>query len=233
MARLTRKDLKSDKFALEVGHTVDFFEHHRTEMYRYGAGLLVLAIIVFGVSAYRGHQHDLRQQAMADAILAQEAPVGGGAPGTPLTFPTQEAKSTEVAKRFSEISAKFSGSGEATIAEYYLAAIAADAGKIGEAEKRYKSVLDNGDSKYAPLAKMALAQLYFVDGRVAQAEQILRELIANPTIFVSREAATIVLARGLAKSKPAEARKLVEPLRTSRSAVSQAAINLYGELSGQ
>ena len=39
MARITRKDLKTDKFALEVGHTVDFFEEHRREVVRYGAAL--------------------------------------------------------------------------------------------------------------------------------------------------------------------------------------------------
>lgn len=233
MARLTRKDLKTDKFALEVGHTVDFFEHHRKEAFRYGGAVLVVAVIVLAASLYRNHRHDARQEALANAILAQEAPVGGGSPGTPLQFATQDAKSAEATKRFTELIAKHSGSDEATISEYYLAAIASDAGKIAEAEKRYQSVVDNGDAKYGSLAKMALAQLYFVDGHDAQGEQILRDLMVNPTIFISKESATIALARGIARTKPAEARKLVEPLRTSRSAVSQAAINLFGELSGQ
>ena len=46
MARITRKELKTDKFALEVGHTVDFFEEHHTEIVRYGAAALVVIAIV-------------------------------------------------------------------------------------------------------------------------------------------------------------------------------------------
>ena len=63
-----------------------------------------------------------------------------------------------------------------------------------------------------------------------QGEELLRSLIDNPTVFVSREQATIVLARELARTKPDAARKLLDPLRTSRSAVSQVALQLYGEL---
>jgi len=57
--------------------------------------------------------------------------------------------------------------------------------------------------------------------------------MAHPTIFVSKEQAAIALARGIAPSKPAEARKLLEPLRTQPGAISQAAISTYAELFGQ
>ena len=36
MSRITRKELKTDKFALEVEHTVSLFEQHRQEIIRYG-----------------------------------------------------------------------------------------------------------------------------------------------------------------------------------------------------
>ncbi len=52
----------------------------------------------------------------------------------------------------------------------------------------------------------------------------------HPTIFVSKEQATFTLATGISKTKPAEARKLLEPLRTSRSSISQAAITALAEL---
>ena len=80
------------------------------------------------------------------------------------------------------------------------------------------------------LAKLSLAQIYFGDGRDAQGEKTLRELIDNPTDFVSKEQATISLARFLAPKKPAEARKLLEPLRSQPGAVSQVALSLIGEL---
>ena len=76
-----------------------------------------------------------------------------------------------------------------------------------------------------------MAQIYGVSGRVPEAEKILRSLMDHPTIFVSKEEATIALARLIGKTKPDEARKLLEPLRTSRSAVSQMAVTVMGELS--
>jgi hypothetical protein len=91
-------------------------------------------------------------------------------------------------------------------------------------------VADDGDRQTASLAKLALADIYFITSRPQEAEKLLRDLMDNPTVYVSKEQATYALARGIASSKPAEAKKLLEPLRTSRSAVSQAAIQLYAEL---
>jgi hypothetical protein len=50
---------------------------------------------------------------------------------------------------------------------------------------------------------------------------------------VSKEQAAVALARAIAVSKPAEARKLLEPLRTERPAISQLAITLLSELPPQ
>ena len=36
MSRITRKELKSDKFALEVSHGITLFEQHKKEISRYG-----------------------------------------------------------------------------------------------------------------------------------------------------------------------------------------------------
>ena len=75
MARITRKELKTDKFAVEVEHTVDFFEEHRTEIVRYGAAALVAAALIVLIFFYRGHQRTVRQEALTHAIAVQEAPV--------------------------------------------------------------------------------------------------------------------------------------------------------------
>ena len=48
-----------------------------------------------------------------------------------------------------------------------------------------------------------LAQIYFSDGRDSQGESMLRDLMAHPTIFVSKDQATITLARYLMLKKPA------------------------------
>src|ERR1039457_5467440 len=134
---------------------------------------------------------------------------------------------------FKGLAAKYSGTDEGYIAEYYLGCIAADQGKLGEADKRFSSVADSAGKKYASLAKLSLGQLYFAEGKPGPGEQMLRSLMDNPTVFVSTDQAAIMLARMLAPTKPAEARKLLGPLRAKPGSVSQAAIQAYGELPPQ
>ena len=233
MARITRKELKTDKFALEVGHTVDFFEEHQTEIIRYGAIALVVAAIVVGILFYRGHQRSVRQEALAHALDVQQAPIGQPAPGGTTSFPTQAAKDKEATKVFSDMASRYSGTDEGYIAEYYLGSIAADQGNLGEAEKRFASVADSGNKQYASLAKLSLGQVYFAEGKNDQGEKTLRSLMDHPTVFVSKEHAAIALARALAHTKPAEARKLLGPLRAIPGPISQTAIQAYSELPPQ
>jgi predicted negative regulator of RcsB-dependent stress response len=232
VARITRKELKTDKFALEIEHTVTFFEEHRQEIIRYGGVGLAVALVIMGVLFYSGRQHGAREQALAKAIEVQEAPVGPAQPGQ-QSFPTQDAKDQAALKAFTDLKNQYGSSAEGEIAEYYLGAIKADQGKLADAEKSFGEVADHGDAKYSSLAKLSLAQIYFADGRSDKGEGVLRDLIKNPTVFVSKEQATIMLARFLGPKKPAEARKLLDPLRNLPGSVGQVALQVYGELPAQ
>jgi predicted negative regulator of RcsB-dependent stress response len=232
VARITRKELKSDKFAQEVGLTVTFFEEHQKEIVRYGAIVAVVGLLLAGYLYYQRRQHGVREEALTKAIQVQEAPVGTSSTGG-LSFPTQEAKDQEALRVFGDLRNRYAGSEEGEIAEYYLGSIKADQGKLAEAEKNFLEPAQKGDEKYSSLAKLSLAQIYFADGRSDLGEKTLRELIAKPTIFVSKEQATIALARYLMLKKPAEARKLLEPLRNQTGQVGQVALQVYGEIAPQ
>jgi hypothetical protein len=52
-------------------------------------------------------------------------------------------------------------------------------------------------------------------------------------MFVSADQANIALARGLMPTKPAEARKILDPLRNRAGATGQVALTLYGQLPPQ
>ena len=232
MSRITRKELKTDKFALEVEHGISFFEHHKNEAVKYGAIAIGVIVLIVGYTIYSRGQHSAREQALAAAIRVQEAPIGVSGNGGPA-FPSQEAKDQETIRVFTDLQTKYSGSAEGEIAQYYLGSIKADQGKLAEAEKLYQEVAQKGDEKYASLAKFSLAQIYFADGRADQGEKLLRDLIAHPTVFVSADQATISLARFLAPKKPAEARKLLDPLRSRLGNVGQTALTLLSELPSQ
>ncbi len=231
--RITRKELKTDKFAVEVEHTVDFVTQHRRELTIYGSIAAALVVISVGVYFFTRHQHAAREELLAGAIQIQEAPVGPPNSGALIVFPTEVAKRGAAAKAFGDIIAKYPHSAEAAIAQYYLGATAADQGNMPEAAKRFQEAGDTGDSNYASLARLSLAQVDFAEGRTADGEKILRNLMDHPTIFVSKEQATIALAKGIGPTKPAEARKLLDPLRSQGRTVSQAAIIALSELPGQ
>ncbi len=55
----------------------------------------------------------------------------------------------------------------------------------------------------------------------------------HPTTLVSKEQATITLARYLMIKRPAEARKLLDPLKTVGGPVGQLVLSLYGQLPPQ
>jgi predicted negative regulator of RcsB-dependent stress response len=232
VARITRKELKSDKFAQEVGLTVTFFEDHKDEIVRYGMIAAVVGLLVAGYAFYQRKQHGVREEALTKAIQVQEAPLGPSASGG-LSFPTQEAKDREALRVFTDLRNKYAGSDEGEIAVYYLGAIKADQGKLAEAEKNFQEAAQKGDQNYASLARLSLAQIYFADGRADLGERTLRELIAKPTIFVSKEQAAILLARYLLVKKPAEARKLLDPLRNVPGEVGQVALQVYGDIPPQ
>lgn len=233
MARITRKELKTDKFALEVGQTVSFFEEHRDEILRYGAVALVVAALIAGWLVYQRHQRTGREEALAKAILLQEAPIGTAPNSLGLNFVTQAAKDQETTKAFAALAAKYPGTAEGEVAQYYIGAIEADASKMAEAEKHFQEVAQHGNAAFASLAKLSLAQIYFSDGRDAQGEATLRDLIDHPTALVSKDQATLTLARHLMLKRPAEARRLLDPLKTVNGPVGQLALSLYGQLPPQ
>ena len=231
MDRLTRKELKSDRFALEVQHGVEYVSDHRRQLIRWGSVALAVAVVVLAVFFYRGHEHQVRQAALREALRIQDATIGPAQNEFTVAFPTQADRDKAVNKAFTDLATKYSGSDEGIIAEFYLGTNAADQGKIPEAEKRFKIVVDSGNAPMASLAKLALAQVYGSEGKVAEGEKLLQSVIDHPTVMVSKEQATVALGELIAPTDPLRARKLLEPLRSSpRAKVSQAAISALSDL---
>src|SRR5262249_7906920 len=108
-------------------------------------------------------------------------------------FPTEQVKDDAALKVFSDLRSKYSGSDEAEIAGYYVGGIQAGQGKLADAEKTLREVAEKGNEQYASLAKLSLAEVYFAQGKVDQGRKIFEDLIAHPTLFVSKDQAQIGL----------------------------------------
>jgi predicted negative regulator of RcsB-dependent stress response len=228
--RLTRKELKTDKFALEVEHGVEFVSEHKQQVTRYAAiGIVALAAII-AVWMFMSYRAGVREDALRTALKVQDAQINAPASEAVPSFPTQEQKNKAMQKAFTQVADQYPGTEQGSVARYYLGTSAADNGDLATAEKSFRDVIANGPKNPASLAKLALAPILKSQGKVAEGEKLLRDLVNNPTLFVSKEQATIALGQYLASTNPAEARKLIEPLRTERSAVSRAALSALAEI---
>lgn len=231
MDRLTRHELKTDKFVEEVGQTVHFLETHRQSIIRYG--ILVLAVIVLAAAgyAYSRTKRLERQEALGKVLEIYNAPVIDPPPADFLAFRTDKEKDDAIVKGCNEIIQKYAGSEEAALATMLLGNHAADQGDLDAAERYLQNAAREASGDFRSLARFALAQLYASQGKDAEAEKILRELAEKPTALVTRDQAQIELARLLLRKNPEEARKLVSPLTTKPGAVGRAASDVMLQLS--
>lgn len=227
---LTRKDLRTDGFAVAVEHNVDFLAHHRKQLIQYGGLALVAILAGVGIYAYMSHAKTVREEQLGDAISIQESAVSNAAAPGSGSYATEEAKTAAAQKAFTAVATEHPSSKEGLIAEYYLGCIAADNGKLDEARKHFQGVADSSNKDYSSLANLSLAEVDYMQGKPADGEKILRNLMDHPTMLVSKDEATIALARHLVKSNPTEARKLLDPLIKQTNVASQIAVGVMSEI---
>ncbi|MGA3185837.1 MAG: tetratricopeptide repeat protein [Bryobacteraceae bacterium] len=230
MDRHLKKVAKSDEFKDQVWHGVDFLSGHTAEMKKYGAIALAVLVLAGGSYFYIHHQAEVREEALAQALKVHDATVGSDVRSTNLHFATEDEKEKAVEKSFRDVATKYHGTQEGAIASMNLGQMLIDKGDLAAGEKEFKDVADNAPPAYSSQAALALAQLYAIEGKQAEAEKLLNSLIKNPTVTVSKEEAQLALAKVQAKTDPAAARKILEGLRTDRSAISKAALSALGEL---
>jgi hypothetical protein len=231
--KVTRHDLKTDRFVEEVGHTVEYVSSHKDLVARYGGIALVVVLLLAGGWYWRSKQAETRALDLGAAMKIRDAIIAPmAAPGdTRLAFPTQAEKNNAFRKSLVDVATRHSGSNEAAVAHYLLGVLDSDENKMADAEKNFQKAADTGDAAYSSLAKWSLQQIYASSGREQQAETILRGLVANPTAMVSSEQATIALANLIWRKQPQEAMKMLEPLSKSpRQAVARYASSLLGEV---
>jgi predicted negative regulator of RcsB-dependent stress response len=227
--RVTRKELKSDRFALEVGHTVEYVAEHRRQVIQYTALVVGVLLISIGIYLYLDRAHATRQAELQQALRLQDATVAATGTDYLPNFTTQEEKDKAIDTALSGLASKYAGKDEGEIARYYMGMRAADKGNMPDAEKHLRQAVESADKPYSSLARFALGQVYEAQGKTAEAEKEFRYVVDHPTILVSKEQATIALGKLLLRTKPEEGRKLLEPLRTQAGAVSRAAISALSE----
>lgn len=230
MDRLTRKELKTDKVAVGVEHTVEYLAGHKKQVRNWVAIGAAVVIAAGGWWIYSSRQASARAEALATAMHVGDAVISDTPQSPNLNFATQLEKDTAVTEAYTKVANEYPNSQEGAIARLYLAGMSVDKGDLEAAIKLHEETIDRAPDEYASVAKQALAEIYASQGKLDEAEKLLRDLIDDPSAFVSSEEATLTLGRLLSKDKPEEARKLLEPLRDSRTTISRTALDILGKL---
>ena len=233
---MTRHELKEqiqhDQFTDSVQSAVDYISANREKVTRWAIAALVVLAIVGGAFWFASYRRSLRQHDLQGAFAVLDAPVGEAAAAGLKSYPTQDAKTKASMKAFSDVVAKDGSSREGLIARYYLGTLKAQSGDSKGAETDLTAVAAS-HSECAPLAKIALAQLYQSENRITEAQNLLQQLVTKPADLVSKGQAQVLLAQLMGSTNPEEARKMLQSLKGSGHdpAVTRAVDQLSAELS--
>ena len=230
---MTRHELKEqlqhDHFTDAVSGAVLYAREHRENVTRWAIGIAIALLLAGAAIWYAAWRNSVRQQDLQNAFAVLEAPIG--TPGQlGKTFATQEAKNQASRKALEEVIAKDGGTRQGLIAQYYLGTLKAAQQNSQGAEADLSNVA-NSSSECAPLAKIALAQIYAGENKIQQGQGLLRDIINHPTDLVSKAQAEILLAHLEETSNPKDARKLLQSLSAEKDpAVARAASQLSSQL---
>lgn len=232
---MTRHELKEqlqhDQFTDAVSSALGYAASHRKNLIRAGIALAIVLILSGGWYWYYSHQKSLRQQDLGAALDVADTPIGP-ANDYGKTFPTEDARQKATLQALSGVVSKYPGSREGLIAQYYLGTLKAQANDAKGAESDLRTVADS-NSEVAPLARIALAQIYLADKKTAEAQGLLRAVINSPGSLVSKAQAQILLAQADQSVNPAESKNILKSIDKSdqgRPAVSRAADQLSTQL---
>lgn len=220
MARLTRHELKDDKFKSAFEEYEFFAKQHYREI-ALGVGMsLVIVGLVFGLRYLMDYEEAAANAQLGEALETFHAYVGAPAPGSPgPTFSTAKEKYT---KALAEFSAMSDVKGWATvlptqravrIARYHVGLCQAELGDEPGAIKTLTQAADDRDAEIASLARFALAEQLVKAGKTADAVKLFQNLEDHPTSAVPKATAELAQADALRATQPAQARQIYEHMQ--------------------
>lgn len=210
--------IKHDQVLETVEHASEYVSSHRKQVLIYaGVAILVAALGYFGWTYFQAQKKERQLELGAAVGLTAET-----------TNRTNESIKT-LSAAYQKVVDKYPGSDEAGLAKFIQGTFELEQGDAAKGEKMIRESM-SADRETASLAKYAVADIELARGNSAESEKLLRELVASPTYMIPKEQSTLQLARVISKSKPEEARKLLEPLRAARSPISTPAIEILGTL---
>ena len=171
MARLTRRELKTDTLATRLATGSEFFLSNRKKFAVGGAVILLLLAGGWGGSLYLQSREAQAAEALGQALTSYHALVSPTPPAglNARSFKTEKEKYEEAQKQFAAVAERFPRFSQGRWARYYAALCQRGLGNLPEAEKELSPIAKESDPELAAQAKMALAGIYQQSGRREEA----------------------------------------------------------------
>jgi TolA-binding protein len=210
--------MKQDRFSkvtLEAAeNAAHWSEEHKTKLAVIVIAVAVIAAIAFGGWYYVNTQDEKASAGFSTAVRTFETPVRPvGMPAQPGvdSFASTQERNTAARKQFQTIIDQYPHTHTADLARYFVGLIASQLGDNVVAERSLQGAAGSSNGDLAALGKFALASIYRGENKDAQAVDLYKQLIAKPTMVVSKATAQLELA-GFYESqkKPDEAKKIYD-----------------------
>jgi FimV-like protein len=227
MKRIERKHLKENELAQRLAVARGYLEPRRKAVTGTIVALLVLAIALVIVSVLRQRTRTESEAALAEAMVALNAPVvpAGveGAEGVPAaaalsatgTFATEEAKLNAAIPKLKAAADAHPGTAAGIQARYHLAAALSSLGRHEEAITQFDEVVNRaGDgSLYGRMARLGKADAQSRAGQLDGAIDIWKSMAESEADDLPVDAILMDLARAyVQKGNTEEARKTLSEI---------------------
>jgi tetratricopeptide (TPR) repeat protein len=222
--RLTRKDMKRDEFVEALERSRSFVEANTRFLVLGAVALILVGLVAAGAWFWLAHERTVAGAALAEAVEAYGAPLGGDAgPAGGISFPDAAARRARAKELFTAIRDSHGLTAAADVAAVYLGQIAAEEGDVERAHELWSDfVADHEDHVLADQVRVNLLHLDLEQGRGQQVVADLEAMLSGPVDErpLPGDVVLYELARGyqeLGQAEQAQAtvRRLTEEYPTS------------------
>jgi predicted negative regulator of RcsB-dependent stress response len=216
---ISRKELKTDEFRDTLAHGAEALLSHQQLTIYLVAGVAVVLLAIFGWRFYAERQTVKAAAAYDDAMKVFKARIRTAAePATDpndLSYVDEKNKYDDAEKKFEAVAKQYPRTRPGQISAYYTALCLEHLNRDPEAAKWLDQVIHSGEDDFASLARLEMAQLNDRNNKPADAEKIYQDLVAHPSVFVSKPVALMAFADHYRQTKNfTEAAKLYNEIKT-------------------
>jgi predicted negative regulator of RcsB-dependent stress response len=235
---ILRKDLKRDQIQETLRDTAFAIVTHEQAIAWIVGIAAVLALAFFGWQTYSQRQNVKASAVFNDAMKVYNARIRTAAePADPneISYTADQSKYMDAAQKFGQVATAYPHTRPGQLAHYYAALSAEKLGRNDIARQWLDGMAQTHDAEFAALANFSLAQLDEQTGQGDQAVRLYQGLIDKPAILVPKSVAMLALAGYYSKTKPAEATRLYNEVKSQypNTPAAQQAADQLGALSAR